>query len=280
MPTPAAGSVLRAARSRPFRVLGPVPRVRECRRRARGGLHAVELFNASGATQRLRASPLLAIGPSEPGRRCGAAPWSRSRSASALLLELGLDSPTKGAIGTGALLAGFPGLDAPARTRAAWQAAVAPAVGLAAALGVLTGARRPRAVAAMAHRRRPPPATASPSRCGFSIAGLSVALALVICPGPAARPRRHACRHCCYADRRRLAAGRPSRSASGRPATATRREERRSGTRRAARTRCARNLTLRLDQPPATRCASAPPSPPASPSTGCSACTNTASGSR
>jgi hypothetical protein len=121
----------------------------------------VELFNAAGTASRLRASPLLAIGPSEPG------------------LELGLSSASKGAIGTGALLAGFPGLDAPARTRAAWQAAAAPLIGLAAALGVLTGSSALPAVAAIAV------VGAAAGYCfsvslRFSIAGLSVALALVI----------------------------------------------------------------------------------------------------
>jgi len=61
-----------------------------------------------------------------------------------------LGSATKGAIGTGALLAGFPGLDAPARTRAAWQAAAAPLIGLAAALGVLTGSNAFAAIVAVA----------------------------------------------------------------------------------------------------------------------------------
>jgi hypothetical protein len=97
----------------------------------------------------------------------------------ALLLELGLNSAGKGAIGTGALLAGFPGLDAPARIRAAWQAATAPLIGLAAALGVLTGSSALPAIVAMAI------VGAAAGYCfsvslRFSIAGLSVALALVI----------------------------------------------------------------------------------------------------
>ena len=54
----------------------------------------------------------------------------------ALLVELGLGTSSKGAVATGALFVGFPGLDAPARTRAAWQAAVTPFVGLAAAFVV------------------------------------------------------------------------------------------------------------------------------------------------
>jgi len=139
----------------------------------------VELFNAAGGASRLRASPLLAIGPSEPGPALRRGALVAAPVGLALLLELGLNSATKGAIGTGALLAGFPGLDAPARTRAAWQAACAPLIGLAAALGVLSGSSALPAIAAMAV------IGAAAGYCfsvslRFSIAGLSVALALVI----------------------------------------------------------------------------------------------------
>ena len=84
------------------------------------------LFNAAGAARTLRASPLFAFGPAaaRPALRRGfliALPVG-----AALLVELGLGAPTKGAVATGALLAGFVGLDAPARVRAGWQAAVAP----------------------------------------------------------------------------------------------------------------------------------------------------------
>jgi hypothetical protein len=100
----------------------------------------------------------------------------------ALLVELGFDSPTKGAIATGALLAGFPGLDAPARTRAAWQAAVAPIIGLAAALGVLSGQSAVLAVLTMGV------VGAAAGYCfavslRLAIAGLSVALSLLIAQG-------------------------------------------------------------------------------------------------
>src|SRR5664279_1480822 len=67
------------------------------------------LFNASGLARRLQASPLFATGP---------------------------------------LLCGFPGLDAPAGPRAAWQAASAPMIGFAAALGVLSSQTAPTAVVA------------------------------------------------------------------------------------------------------------------------------------
>ena len=139
----------------------------------------MELFNAAGTASRLRASPLLAIGPSQPGPALRRGALVAVPVGLALLLELGLNSASKGAIGTGALLAGFPGLDAPARTRAAWQAAVAPLIGLAAALGVLTGSSALPAIAAIAV------VGAAAGYCfsvslRLSIAGLSIALALVI----------------------------------------------------------------------------------------------------
>ncbi|MDX6609009.1 MAG: hypothetical protein QOF85_934 [Solirubrobacterales bacterium] len=139
----------------------------------------MELFNASGAARRLQASPLFAIGPSEPASALRRGFLVALPVGLALILELGLDSPSKGAIATGALLAGFPAMDAPARPRAAWQASVAPLIGLAAVLGVLTGANAFLAVAAMAV------VGAVAGYCfavslRFSIAGLSVALALLI----------------------------------------------------------------------------------------------------
>ncbi len=139
----------------------------------------MELFNASGAARRLQASPLLAIGPSEPGPTLRRGALVAVPVGVALLLELGLDSPTKGAIGTGALLAGFPGMDAPARARAAWQAAVAPLIGIAAALGILTGSSAVLAIATMAV------IAAAAGYCfsvslRFAIFGLSVALSLLI----------------------------------------------------------------------------------------------------
>ncbi len=100
----------------------------------------------------------------------------------ALLWELGTGAESKGAIATGALFVGFPGLDAPARARAAWQAAVTPLVGIAAALGVLTGPSAPLSIALMLL------VGAAAGYCfavslRFSIAGLSVALALVVSQG-------------------------------------------------------------------------------------------------
>ncbi|HET7120286.1 MAG TPA: FUSC family protein [Solirubrobacterales bacterium] len=96
------------------------------------------LFNASGAARQLRASPLFAIGPSAPGPALRRGFLLAVPIGLALILELGFDAPTKGAIATGALVNGFPGMDAPARPRAAWQTAAAPLIGLFAAFGVLT----------------------------------------------------------------------------------------------------------------------------------------------
>ncbi|HEU4945478.1 MAG TPA: FUSC family protein [Solirubrobacterales bacterium] len=140
----------------------------------------MELFDASGARRRLRASPLLAIGPSEPGPALRRGFLVAIPVGLALILELGLSSPTKGAIATGALLAGFPAMDAPALPRAAWQAAAAPLIGLAAVLGVLTGSNAFLATCTMAV------VGAAAGYCfsvslRFSIFGLSVALALLIC---------------------------------------------------------------------------------------------------
>ncbi len=125
---------------------------------------------------------LFAIGPSEPGPALRRGALLAVPVGLAMLLEFGLDSPTKGAIGTGALLAGFPAMDAPARTRAAWQGVAAPLIGIAAALGVLTGSNAFLAVAAM---------VATGAAAGycfsvsprFAIAGLSVALSLLITQG-------------------------------------------------------------------------------------------------
>jgi uncharacterized membrane protein YgaE (UPF0421/DUF939 family) len=90
-----------------------------------------------------------------------------------------METSTRGALATGALLTGFAALDAPARVRAAWQAAVAPLVGLAAALGVLTGSSAILAILVMAV------VGAAAGYCyavslRLAIAGLSVALSLLV----------------------------------------------------------------------------------------------------
>jgi Fusaric acid resistance protein-like len=96
------------------------------------------LFNPAGVAQRLQASPLFAFGPSEPGPALRRGALLAVPIAVTLIVEFGFDAPTKGALGTGALICGFAGMDAPARPRAAWQAATGVAIGLSAALGVLS----------------------------------------------------------------------------------------------------------------------------------------------
>lgn len=145
-------------------------------------LPSPHLFNASGLAQRLQASPLFAIGPAEPGPALRRGALIAVPIGVSLIVELGLGSPTKGAIATGALLAGFPGLDAPARPRSVWQAAAAPAIGLAAAVGVLSSQTVPTAILAMGLLG------AVAGYCfavslRLAIVGLSVALALTIGQG-------------------------------------------------------------------------------------------------
>ena len=125
------------------------------------------LFNAAGTARRLRASPLFAIGPAEPGPAIRRGFLLAVPIGLALVIELGFDAPTQGAIATGALVNGFPGMDAPARPRAAWQAASAPLIGIAAALGILSSQTGPTAVLALGLTRACSPATASASRCDW-----------------------------------------------------------------------------------------------------------------
>jgi hypothetical protein len=140
------------------------------------------LFNASGLARQLRASPLFAIGPAQPGPALRRGALIAAPIGLSLAIELGFDSPTKGAIATGALLAGFPGLDAPALPRAAWQAAAAPLIGVAAALGVLSSQSAPLAVLAMGLLGAAAGYCFSVS-LRLAIAGLSVSLAMVVAQG-------------------------------------------------------------------------------------------------
>jgi len=107
------------------------------------------LFNASGRASELRASPLFAIGPSEPGPAIRRGALLAVPIGLALVVELGFDAPTQGALAAGALINGFPGMDAPAKLRAGWQAATAPLIGFAACLGVLSSQTAPTAVLAL-----------------------------------------------------------------------------------------------------------------------------------
>jgi hypothetical protein len=150
--------------------------------RAPGGRSSPGLFNASGLARQLRASPLFAIGPAAPGPALSRGALIAVPIGLALIVELGFGAPTKGAVATGALLAGFPGLDAPAGPRSAWQAATAPLIGIAAALGVLSSQTAPTAVLAMGLLG------AAAGYCfavslRLAIAGLSVSLAMVVAQG-------------------------------------------------------------------------------------------------
>ncbi len=234
------------------------------------------LFNASGAVRALRAGPLFAIGPAAPGPALRRGFLVAIPVGAALLVELGLGAPTKGGIATGAMFAGFTGLDAPARIRAAWQAAVAPAIGMAAALGALTGGSAPLAIATMAL------IGAAAGYCyavslRLSIYGLSTALTLLVAQGLPLSPSdalpallyataggllQVAFSLCVYAAGDRTEEGERPLGARPRPSP------------RCAPTRpCARPAS-------ATRSASAPRSPSASPPTGCWGWKNTASGCR
>ncbi len=80
------------------------------------------------------------------------------------------------------MFAGFPAMDAVARTRAAWQATISPAIGIAAALGALTGGSAALAVATMAVVGAAAGYSFAVS-LRFSIAGLMVALSLLVAQG-------------------------------------------------------------------------------------------------
>jgi uncharacterized membrane protein YgaE (UPF0421/DUF939 family) len=140
------------------------------------------LFNAAGTARRLRASPLFAIGPSEPGPAIRRGFLLAVPIGLALGIELGFDAPTQGAIAVGALVNGFPGMDAPARPRAAWQVASAPLIGVAAALGILSSQTGPTAVLALGLVGL----LAGYCFCvslRLAIVGLSVTLAMLIAQG-------------------------------------------------------------------------------------------------
>src|SRR4029079_5796129 len=99
-----------------------------------------------------------------------------------LVSEAGFGTEGAGAIATAALINGFPGMDAPARSRAGWQAASAPLVGIAAALGSLSSQTGPTAVLALGLLGL----LAGYCFCvslRLAIVGLSVGPALLIAPG-------------------------------------------------------------------------------------------------
>jgi len=100
----------------------------------------------------------------------------------AALAQLVIDDGYAAGLATAAMIAGFVAFDAPARVRARWQLWVAPAIGLAACLGVLSSQTTPTAVAAMAL------VGALAGYCvaislRMLVAGLVAALALLIAQG-------------------------------------------------------------------------------------------------
>jgi len=107
------------------------------------------LYDASGQVQRLRASPLFAIGPAAPGPALRRGALVAVPVALALIFEFSFGWPSRGAIATAALICGFTAMDAPAGPRALWQAGASPLVGIGAALGVLSSQFAPAAVVAM-----------------------------------------------------------------------------------------------------------------------------------
>jgi hypothetical protein len=140
------------------------------------------LFNAAGTARSLRASPLFAIGPSQPGPAIRRGFLLSVPIGVLLVLELGFDTASAGALATGALVNGFPGMDAPARPRAGWQAASAPLIGIAAALGVLSSQTAPTAVLALGLLGALAGYCFSVS-LRLAIVGLSVTLAMLIAQG-------------------------------------------------------------------------------------------------
>jgi hypothetical protein len=99
-----------------------------------------------------------------------------------VLVELELGTPSTGAITVGASLTGFIAFNAPARTRFWWQLGVAPLIGVAAALGALTGDSVALAVPTMAVFA----AVGAMSRAvspRLAIAAINCVLALLIAQG-------------------------------------------------------------------------------------------------
>ncbi len=140
------------------------------------------LFNASGRARELRASPLFAIGPSEPGPAIRRGFLLAVPIGLALAVELAFNAPTKSAIAAGALINGFPGMDAPAKARAGWQSATAPLIGIAACLGVLSSQTGPTAALALGLLGLLAGYCFAVS-LRLAIVGLSVTLAMLIAQG-------------------------------------------------------------------------------------------------
>jgi fusaric acid resistance family protein len=100
----------------------------------------------------------------------------------AALIELELKTPVTGAVTVGASITGFVAFEAPARTRFVWQLGIAPLIGIAAALGAITGGSAAVAVPSMAAVAGVAALTVAVSR-RLAIAALNVVLAFLIAQG-------------------------------------------------------------------------------------------------
>jgi len=102
--------------------------------------------------------------------------------AVAALIELEFQTPVTGAVTVGASITGFVAFEAPARTRFWWQLGVAPLIGIAAALGAITGHSAALAVPSMAVFAGVAALSVAVSR-RLAIAALNVVLAFLIGQG-------------------------------------------------------------------------------------------------
>jgi Fusaric acid resistance protein-like len=100
----------------------------------------------------------------------------------AALIELELKTPVTGAVTVGASITGFVAFEAPAGTRFWWQLGVAPLVGIAAALGAITGDSAAIAVPSMVVFAGVAALSVAVSR-RLTIAALNVVLAFLIAQG-------------------------------------------------------------------------------------------------
>jgi hypothetical protein len=106
-----------------------------------------------------------------------------------LLAELVLDDRLAGAIATAAMFCGFLAFDAPARVRVRWQLLCAPAIGIAAALGVLSSQTAATAIVGMGVVAVAGGYLVAVS-LRMAIAGLSVVLTFLVAQGLLLAPDR------------------------------------------------------------------------------------------
>lgn len=105
----------------------------------------------------------------------------------ALLVDLQLDLALAGALSTAALLGGFVAFDAPPAARVVWQLLTAPAIGVGAAMGALTGDVAWLATVTMAVFAAIAGIMVAVS-LRLAIAGLTATLALLLAQGLAVQP--------------------------------------------------------------------------------------------